>query len=138
MKYTSESKEFVLIDGLVIPRQHRLWVELGVGEAEASGGVSPWMTQAEKDADAQIQAREAFKQSRSEAMNILTVETLKGVFDADETSQTRMSRAIAVMSDTDLNVWVLTDNTPIEVTKADLVEALILAGKAQSALWVQP
>lgn len=94
-------------------------------------------TQAEKDKHEQEQARTAFKADRAVKVDSLTVETGLGIFDADEQSQTRMSRAIAVMSNTDTNLWVLADNTPVEVTKADLVEALILAGKAQSALWVQ-
>lgn len=95
-------------------------------------------TQAEKDAHEAEQTRLAFKADRAAKVNSLTVETSLGIFDADELSQTRMSRAISVMTDADVNLWVLADNTPIEVTKADLVEVLILAGKAQSALWVQP
>lgn len=107
-----------------------------IAAIEAAGLIEE-PTQAEKDAHKQEQVRAAFKADRAAKVNSLTVETSLGIFDADEQSQTRMSRAIAVMSDTDTNLWILTDNTPVEVTKADLVEALILAGKAQSALWVQ-
>lgn len=86
----------------------------------------------------QVQSRNEFKAERQIKISELTVETNLGIFDADEVSQTRMSRAISVMSDTDTNLWVLANNSPVEVAKADLIEALILAGKAQSDLWVQP
>lgn len=94
--------------------------------------------QSEKDAHEAKQARATFKEERTAAVQSLTITTQAGnEFDADETSQTRMARAISVMSDTDTNIWVLTDNTQIQVSKSDLIEALTLAGQAQSALWVQ-
>lgn len=96
------------------------------------------LPQAEKDAYAAQEAREQFKLDRAQAMQTLTVTTQSGnVFDADETSQTRMSRAITIMDDEETTVWVLADNTPIQATKAELKEALRLAGEAQAALWVQ-
>jgi len=94
--------------------------------------------QAEKDVHEARQAREQFKAQRAQSMRSLTVTTQAGnVFDADETSQTRMSRAITIMDDVETIVWVLADNTPIQATKAELKEALRLAGEAQAALWVQ-
>lgn len=108
-----------------------------IAEIEAAGLIEEPM-QAEKDAHEAGQARATFKAERTAAVQSLTITTQAGnVFDADETSQTRMARAISVMSDTDTNIWVLTDNTSIQVTKSDLIEALRLAGQAQSALWVQ-
>lgn len=96
------------------------------------------MPQAEKDAHTEKESRDQFKLERAQAMQSLTVTTQAGnVFDADETSQTRMSRAITIMDDVDTTVWVLEDNTPIQATKAELKEALRLAGEAQAALWVQ-
>jgi len=94
--------------------------------------------QSEKDAHAQKELRDQFKLDRDQAIRSLTVTTQAGnVFDADETSQTRMSRAITIMDDIDTTVWVLADNVPIQATKAELKEALRLAGEAQAALWVQ-
>jgi len=94
--------------------------------------------QSEKDAYIESQSRKQFKAGRAQAMQSLTVTTQSGyVFDADETSQTRMSRAITIMDDVETTVWVLADNTPIQATKAELKEALRLAGEAQAALWVQ-
>lgn len=91
----------------------------------------------EKAAHEQAQAREQFKAERAQAVNSLTITTQAGnVFDADETSQGRMARAILVLSDSDSVNWVLNDNTVIDASKAELTEALALAGAAQAALWV--
>lgn len=59
------------------------------------------------------------------------------VFDGDETSQNRMTRAITVLRETELpsTLWTLTDNTQADVTLAEFIEALALASAAQSALW---
>lgn len=86
--------------------------------------------------DLDKQAREAFKQDREEAVKNIKVEVDGMIFDGDETSQTRMSRAIQLMSDTDTTLWVLADNTQIQATKAQLSEALKLAGAEQTRLWV--
>ncbi|TLX52851.1 hypothetical protein DN826_21480, partial [Stutzerimonas nosocomialis] len=58
------------------------------------------------------------------------------VWDGDETSQTRMARAIASMDDGDTVLWVLADNTPVQATREQLREALRLAGLRQTELWV--
>ena len=89
--------------------------------------------QAESDA----QALADWKASRAEAVANIKVTTLSGnEFDGDEVSQGRMSRAISVMADTDTTIWVLANNVPTEVSKAELIEALKLSGEAQTALWV--
>jgi len=111
--------------------------EYEVHESTDWEGIRP-CDQAEKDEHEAQEARNQFKLDRAEAMRSLTVTTQSGwVFDADETSQTRMSRAITIMNDVETTVWVLADNTPIQATKAELKEALRLAGEAQAALWVQ-
>lgn len=83
--------------------------------------------------------REEFKARRAIAVESITVTTQSGkVFDGDETSQTRMARAIIALQA--MNVpsiqWVLHNNTAVDVTVAELVEALALSGAAQAALWV--
>lgn len=86
-----------------------------------------------------IRIREAAKAARSIAVNAITVTTTAGnTFDGDEVSQTRMARAILVMSNTNIPSipWVLSDNTVIDATVAELTEALSLAGTEQSRLWV--
>jgi len=93
--------------------------------------------QAEKDAYLAQQEREQFKASRADAVLKITITTTAGnVFDGDETSQTRMARAISVLDDGENTPWVLHDNTAILATKEELKEALKMAGMAQSDLWV--
>ena len=83
--------------------------------------------------------REEWKQQRQQAVDSITVTVNGKVFDGDELSQTRMARAIIGMQAAQVSelVWVLADNTPTMVTVAELTEALVLAGQAQAALWVQ-
>lgn len=86
------------------------------------------------------EARQAWKDQRAEAVASIKVTTAAGnTFDGDETSQTRMARAITALSfapaGTTTN-WVLADNTAAQVTVDELAEALMLAGAEQSRLWI--
>ena len=79
------------------------------------------------------------KQLRKEAVSAITVTTASGKeFDGDEDSQNRMSRAISAMGDGDETQWVLADNSVVTATKAELKEALRLAGAAMTTIWMQP
>lgn len=85
-------------------------------------------------------SREELKAARAAAVAAIKVTTAAGnTFDGDEISQSRMARAIialgAAPAGTTVN-WVLSDNTVILATPAELTEALLLAGSAQAALWV--
>lgn len=83
--------------------------------------------------------REAAKLSRSAAVDAIVVTTAAGnAFDGDEVSQGRMARAIIALQATGTSsvTWVLHDNTVIQASAAELVEALALAGAAQVAIWV--
>lgn len=85
------------------------------------------------------QLREEAKAARTAAVEAIAVTTQAGnTFDGDETSQTRMSRAILVLSTgAAASVpWVLADNTVIQADIAELTEALALAGAEQARLWV--
>ena len=84
------------------------------------------------------EAREAFKQSRAEAVSQIVVEVDGILFDGDEVAQTRMARAALVMNDEETTTWVQANNIPTEVTKAQLTEAIRLAGAEQTRLWVMP
>ncbi len=96
--------------------------------------------QAEAIAEADKVARQAWKESRTLAVSKIIVTTASGKkFDGDETSQTRMSRAIAVLDPGETQPWILAGNLPgelpVDVTKEELKEALRLAGKEQTAIW---
>ena len=84
-------------------------------------------------------AHEQKKATRTEAVARIRVTTASGkVFDGDETSQTRMARAVVALQAAGQaeTLWVLADNTPATVTLDELSEALALAGAEQTRLWV--
>jgi hypothetical protein len=49
-----------------------------------------------------------------------------------------MTSAITAMTDTDLLPWVLHNNTVAMVNKAELTEALRLAGMQMASIWITP
>jgi hypothetical protein len=81
------------------------------------------------------------KKVRTTAVENIKVTTTAGnEFDGDEVSQGRMARAIIALqiTNTATTYWVLSNNSVIEATIAELGEALALAGAAQTAMWVIP
>lgn len=78
-----------------------------------------------------------FKACRQAQVEALTVEVDGMVFDGDEKSQDRMSRAIVALKENGRaeTHWRLFDNTVSAVTVSQLSEALLLAGEAQTAVW---
>jgi hypothetical protein len=91
-------------------------------------------TQEEIEAQALADA----KRERAKAVDRLTVEVEGMVFDGDEVSQARMAVAASSMTDDETNIWVLHDNSVVQVTKAQLLQACRLARIAQSAVWTKP
>ncbi|MFZ6813531.1 DUF4376 domain-containing protein [Undibacterium sp. Rencai35W] len=88
------------------------------------------------------EARRTFgKDVRETNVENIKVTTAAGnTFDGDEVSQNRMARAIVALTGTNTpsTLWVLANNNKINVTAAELTEALALAGAAQAAMWVIP
>jgi len=83
--------------------------------------------------------RNEFTQERNDLLSKSTVEYQGMVFDSDEVSQNRMLRPIAVLqNDTDTQLWVLHDNTVVNLTKPQFIAVLALAGQQQTEMWVQP
>lgn len=86
------------------------------------------------------QLRKIAKRGRAELVDAIQVTTQAGhTFDGDETSQSRMARAIVALAAAGPSAtvnWVLADNTVIDATAVELTEALALAGAAQAAIWV--
>lgn len=83
------------------------------------------------------------KKARAKAVSKLTVTVDGMVFDADETSQNRMSRVVSGaqalgIDQSTTQIWVLADNTVATPTVNQLAKALKLAGEAQTALWTKP
>lgn len=83
--------------------------------------------------------REKQKAERAAVVDAIMVTTSSGnTFDGDEVSQTRMARAIIALQATGTPTvnWVLANNSTIDASAAELVEALALAGSAQAAAWI--
>jgi hypothetical protein len=87
----------------------------------------------------ELKQRNDARELRTKLVDSIIVTTSSGkTFDGDETSQTRMARAILVMQATQsLNIqWKLSNNTVEDITLAELSEALTLAGIEQTKLWM--
>ena len=57
------------------------------------------------------------------------------VYQGDEKSQDRMSRAIVGMDDDDTIEWTAKDNSKVTLLKSDLKQILRLAGIEQTKVW---
>lgn len=96
----------------------------------------PEKTPEEQAADEMSEA----KAKRAAAVAAIKV-TVDGMeFDGDEESQSRMARAItaAEAAKQDTTVWVLANNVPTTVTKAQLSQALALSMQEMAKLWTVP
>jgi hypothetical protein len=81
----------------------------------------------------------AYKETRASEVSNIKVTVGGMVFDGDEESQARMDRAARVMEKmgrTSMQ-WKLADNSFIEVTADELVQAIALAGEEQTAIWAK-
>lgn len=99
-------------------------------------------TVADKEADAVLAAREAFKSSRTAAVAAIKVTSSLGrTFDGRETDTQRMLEPIAVLKEKPegtTTLWVLADNSVADVALPEFLEVLELAGIEKTRLWVQP
>ena len=82
-------------------------------------------------------AREEAKATRAASVEAIVVVVGEKMFDGDETSQNRMARAIIAMNAAaqPTTLWTLADNVTVEVTVAELEQALQLDGQAQTDIW---
>ena len=112
-----------------------------IEEIEAVDGVRQFKIVAVPEPTAEELAEQALAQAkveRAEAVAKIVVEVDGMKFDGDETSQGRMARSAVAMNDEETIVWVLHDNAIAQVTKAQLLQALRLAGEEQTRLWTMP
>ena len=82
---------------------------------------------------------QAIRRARKEkAIREITVDVNSKVFDGDEISQSRMLRAIQIAAVTGETAtqWKLANNSIVDVTLDELKEALMLAGKEMSKIWL--
>lgn len=113
-------------------------IDTSLSEIETDKGVEKTLTATVHGPHVPTE-HELAKQARAKAVSKITVTTTAGnTFNGDETSQDRMARAIIALNTgaAPSIAWRLADNTTIDATKEELTEALVLAGQAQSAIWM--
>lgn len=139
------------INGVTYPNLRGVWQEVGVTQHQVEDYPNPETHSWTENADGTLNVSPLpveviaernlakAKLARLGQVREIKVTTLSGKeFDGDEDSQNRMSRAISAMNDGDSTQWVLADNTVVQVSKAELKEALRLAGAAMTTIWMQP
>ena len=72
------------------------------------------------------------KNNRQIQVNNIEVEYNGKIYQGDETSQDRMSRAIVGMDDDDTIEWTAKDNSKVVLLRSDLKQILRLAGIEQT------
>jgi hypothetical protein len=78
-----------------------------------------------------------WKANRELLVSQIEVEYNGHIFQGDETSQDRMSRALAVLPDDMNTTWRTSDNQNVSISKDDLKEILFLAGQEQTRIWFE-
>ena len=117
-----------------------------IEEIEPQNGVRRFQIVAVPEPTPEEQAELALaaaKVERALAVASITVTVDGMVFDGDEKSQERMTRAVTAAIATGegtsaTTTWVLHDNTVATVTIRQLATALRLAGEEQTRLWTVP
>ena len=84
----------------------------------------------------EIYLKQISKANRTTLVENIEVEYNGTIYQGDETSQDRMSRAINGLSDDTTTIsWKAKDNSSQELTRLDLKEILFLAGQEQTRIW---
>lgn len=83
------------------------------------------------------------KATRAALVEKATVEVDGMTFDADETSQNRLSRGITAalalgLGPDETTEWTLADNSSAQVTVQQMARALLAAGQYQTSVWRMP
>ena len=81
---------------------------------------------------------QVFKEERQRLVNSIEVEYQGNIYQGDELSQDRMSRAInGLPNDSSLILWKTKSNSTVNLTRVDLKEILFKAGEKQTLLWIR-
>ena len=78
-----------------------------------------------------------WKANRELLVSQIEVEYEGHIYQGDETSQDRMSRALAVLPDDISTTWRTSDNQNVSISKDDLKEILFLSGQEQTRIWFE-
>lgn len=86
--------------------------------------------------EAQDKAISEWKANRQTLVDNIEVIYEGVVYQGDEVSQTRMSRAITALPDDEITIpWVAKDNTEHNLNRLDIKAILFQAGLQQSNIW---
>lgn len=131
--YKAENTAFGIEPTGEYEQKKAFWEQLGVTYTEEP---DPEPTPEEIAA----QELEEAKRLRAQQVASIKVEVDGMTFDGDETSQSRMARALEVASITGMEstVWVLADNTVATVTVEQMQKALSKAMLEMGELWTVP
>ena len=89
-----------------------------------------------EDSELEVFTNAAKKENRQVLVDSIEVEYNGIVYQGDEESQNRMSRAINGLPDDTITIsWKSSDNSSQELTRVDLKEILFLAGQEQTRIW---
>lgn len=89
-----------------------------------------------EDSELKIFTNAAKKENRHVLVDSIEVEYNGILYQGDEESQNRMSRAINGLPDDMTTIsWKASDNSSQELTRVDLKEILFLAGQEQTRIW---
>jgi len=67
----------------------------------------------------------------------ITINKTKVSFNADETSQLRLTRAISILNDKDTIDWIDADGNTQIITKNDCIKLMEIAGKQQTDIFIK-
>ena len=127
-----------LVDGMTVPlaegnrhyKEVQEWLKTNTAQLA--------YTKAERDAYLLKQSITAWKQDRQQKVDAIEVTYNDIVYQGDETSQTRMTKAITALPDDDTTIdWTAKDNSTQSLTRVDLKAILLDAGTQQSKIWNQ-
>lgn len=79
----------------------------------------------------------SWKANRKFLVSEIEVEYDGNIYQGDETSQDRMSRALNGLPDDGSIYWRTKDNSKVSLTKVDLRQILYLAGQKQTEIWFE-
>lgn len=128
------------------PGRYQVCSRDGVGQDSSGNYVEKWKLTEITDAGQKARIdqelnrieRDRKKSQRQQQVERIVVAVGAKQFDGDEDSQNRMARAIVAMQAANVpqTRWILADNTVVQVTVAELQQALVAAGQAQTDLWL--
>jgi len=125
-----------LVDGMTVPLAEGNRHYMEVQEWLKTNTPQLAYTKAERDAYLLKQSITTWKQDRQQKVENIEVTYNNVVYQGDETSQTRMTKAITALPDDSTTIdWIAKDNSVQSLTRVDLKAILLDAGTQQSKIW---